>query len=580
MDDNYDFFISYASENLRFASNLYERLRALYFRVFFDRRQVAPGDDFAIEIEQAIERTEILVALVSKRSRDAPWHRSEMSRAREGSCKLVPVLLPGTDINDAPLGLETLSHISWGAEDDAGEVALRLSLLRGTVPRCSAFRATGSSAPFVIELLTQPILLEPHCGRLNITIDRTSVGSEALVSNAGKRELIAGVLKGDNWEWAWRKDREIHDFILAGDETKGVLQIGRNGFPLRWASGGTLSVVTVRGRKGKWTPFLFRDIHPIGWNIPLGASCSEREFSNPWGFMLRGLYKELLVVSKDRKSAKPFALWPIVDTVPQLLREIAENARRHADARYICDRLSWLAFPYADSEQFERAFPKPRIDCVPLKTNAVIRFRQGPLSGDGDDRCEWPNVLVCFNLFELGIEVVTVMEYLLGSDDIILDGEVIPDEEERRPQLVRMPVALISHEYLRRVFTGAPANPLCLVSPLVRDSEGAWERGLPSVLPVSRPREDEIILFNWDAKKRAQAAKGDPGVHELDQRAAKRHTRWMINFSEFFYDDKREAYTNTTSNPVPWFTPAAAKLMCYYFADKSRHGESAGGAGW
>ena len=125
-----------------------------------------------------------------------------------------------------------------------------------------------------------------------------------------------------------------------------------------------------------------------------------------------------------------------------------------------------------------------------------------------------------------------------------------------------MPVALISHKYLRKNFGNADFQ-LNYVYPEIIALEPVVN---PSHMPKEAPDTDEIIIFSWDAERRRLIAFSDVNsldLHESDRHAGERHRNWIQNFSRYFFDSEGNP---SNSGPVPWFTPASAKIVSYYFA--------------
>ena len=159
------------------------------------------------------------------------------------------------------------------------------SEFRGIAPRELVFgRKEGLPGQvFAAEILTRPIVLRRSGGILEIHIDRRGV-KNAVYTTEGKNRLCRETLQGARLETARRLDEDIHAFMVeAGDGS--WLEIPVPEIPLRWASGGVLPVVAWRG--DVWSPFFFRDISPVGWNIAAGSSETEAELCRPVAFGLR-----------------------------------------------------------------------------------------------------------------------------------------------------------------------------------------------------------------------------------------------------------------------------------------------------
>ena len=320
---------------------------------------------------------------------------------------------------------------------------------------------------------------------------------------------------------AWNTARSVPGVgcIMMSAIDAGRMEVGHDG--LRWASGGVLSVVRWRDRD--WTPFFFRDIPPFGWNISLGGSDKGDDLTRPEAFLEREFLEETLVLRGDRMRAFVFG------RDGDLERAVA-CAHEHLQRRAARDDLFV-------SEQDEPIEVRP----APTIMKCVIR--------DGDSEHVVQDVLVCINRLEAAIEVVRAVRYELGDDDYVLDGELLePAGQKAPPDLIRMPVAMISHDYLRRAF-GA--------------TWGDFEHAGTLQPSVNGPRMDaeDFVLFEPDVIRRRDIREGrDPHATPFER---KRYADWTQRFGMHFYNDNDEP---SAHDPCTLFTLPAAKLISYYFA--------------
>ena len=167
------------------------------------------------------------------------------------------------------------------------------------------------------------------------------------------------------------------------------------------------------------------------------------------------------------------------------------------------------------------------------------------------------NVLVCFSLLDLGIEVVKVFEYDMPRPETMLDGEIQetlnPKSGKLERELVRMPIALMSLDYLRRTFGKRSRWQTYTAGPQ------------PSIeIPAEAvPGKDDIELFTYDVRRRMEifrSGQGSPFEQE-------RFRGWYDTFRENFLDDKGEP---SCSKPSRLFVPGTAKILNLYFATVDR----------
>jgi len=602
----YDFFIGYASPDRDKAEELFKLLRP-DFRVFIDTDGIKPGEIWMEAIKNAQRSSRVNIIMISNKASIAYYQMEEIANAiqlmREpGSLiRVVPVYLQESDpdsFGNIPYGLRILQGIKYDRKTGMKAIADKLhSLLpkpgKPAIPssiglfgpgidwRDTVFKKKHSLPDmpvFAIELLTQPIVLE-RCdnGRTLVVIDRTKV-ENAVYTTEGKNWLCKKFVNGKVEQWAMTKDKEIHDFLIQGKPERSDYSLPLHNFPLRWASGGVLSVVKIPGREGLWTPFFFRDIPPVGWNISLGSSENNDELDNPWGFLLREFLEETLIHSPApaglprRRVVKTFEVGPALDGFKLQRKRANLFSQKHRDLRKLTDAVNF---------QFRSKDRNYIIPCDLGTTMTDIKICGRKENNSQNDllRPVWKDVIVCFNLMELGIEVVKVLEYELAKGDEILDGEILDRRDkntgEEWQELVRMPVALISHNYLKKAFglrTGLfePYYPdlYRYIDGVIGDKPEQVNQ--PSVLPKIPLGTEDIIIFPKDAVRRKEICErilnGDElSVHPSDRKAFDRHMLWQKNFGHYFLDQSGKPSSN---NPAPWFTFASAKTMSYYFANK------------
>ncbi len=412
----------------------------------------------------------------------------------------------------------------------------------GVLPRTVVFGSEFlPGQEYAIELLTAPLLLRRNSrGGVTLTVNRDGV-TEALISTEGKREICERVYDNDpdKITAARRLDAEIHRYLL-GRSAVESLALRLDDHPLRWASGGVFSVVRWRDRL--WTPFFFRDIKPYGWNIALGSSERGDDLSDPWTYLMREFLEETLVLNTAPRDGRVLDFKRFLfDRVkfPEETRRAEAFAAVHLLERHRRDRLKIRAT--AEPGRLGEPDSSLYVDVDLLPTRNVVEIvRAGELR-------ECRNVLLCINLLELGIEVVKVAEYALDDGDEMLDGEL--SFSGAHPELVRMPMALISHEYLSGAF---------------QDEELRYEGTTESSVTAPPIPPGAIHIFDFDARRRRQIALG--GKHESTDWERKRYGPWLEKFGKNFFDEAGQVSTN---NACTLFTPASAKVASYYFAQSS-----------
>jgi hypothetical protein len=412
---------------------------------------------------------------------------------------------------------------------------------------------------YAILLLRNNIRLDRDDGKIAVTIDRRQV-KDVIYSNAGKAAIYAKYFH-ENKKILEDLDEEVQRYLLGQNFTpkhlvqdkdkrgSWLIPLREKGFPLRWASGGVLSIVTYRKRK--YVPVFFRDIRPYGWNISLGSS--ERQFKaddktvqegvvndewdDPWAIIRREFLEESLVLN-GKPTDENLAFKRFRANVPISTRREERYAERHAIKRMEEDGL--------DIQRGQVAIPLT----ATFSTDTNVRLTV--VKDSKNKRCI-DDVLVCFSFLDLGIEVVKVAEYRLNDEDTMLDGEIHPGKASGESELVRMPIALISCKYLAQQFG---------------DSQdfGKWYRytegPAPSIWVDAPPGKDDAILFEYDIEQRMMVVQGKQRKKPASEWLQSRCLGWYDCFGDHFVN--RDGSIDR-GNLSALFVPATAKILNMYF---------------
>lgn len=108
----YDFFISYVrSEASEFARNLELELRQKDYTCFFDQSEITAGEEFEQRIQKALNRSKVLLLVVSNQVSERPYVRFEVETFLN---KRKPVCVPiSFDGSASDLPWPTLRQINW-----------------------------------------------------------------------------------------------------------------------------------------------------------------------------------------------------------------------------------------------------------------------------------------------------------------------------------------------------------------------------------------------------------------------------------------------------------------------------------
>jgi hypothetical protein len=337
------------------------------------------------------------------------------------------------------------------------------------------------------------------------------------------------------------------DFIRNAPDGES-LPIDTTNLPLRWASGGVLSIVNWRGRK--WVPLFFRDIQPYGWNLSLGSTeryfdkggieinnddySLEAELCWPWKFLIREFLEETVILERYPQLGRECRRRKFVFAQDLQVRVSQEQALKFAEEHIdLRSNQDGLTIEHGDTI-------RPR---VISDTIIDLGIEGSETSAEEGEVHGLVDVLVAINPLEIGIEVVKVLEYGLGEENVILDGEVYLINNKQ--QMVRMPVGLVSLEYLYKTFGSKTFQLKYDDSDIQPSVEGS-------------PFEArDIHVWEWDIDRR----KDEWSKREATSWEMQRYLNWQQNFEGNFLK-------GLAGNPsiIPRnFTPATAKLMNLFF---------------
>ncbi len=405
---------------------------------------------------------------------------------------------------------------------------------------------------FAVELLTKPIIIrrDKINGRFSVTINRSEV-EKSIISTAAKTELCKKYVK--DRVGLEELDYEIHQFMLGNSqEEEFVIDLPALGIPLRWASGGVLSVVNIErdNQLEKWTPFFFRDIDPYGWNISLGSSerqfneqnkCTkqiEEELNYPWSFIYREFMEETLILESKPAPDKTGSYKRFYfgeELAKKQQKEAYQFSKEHISMRR---EEEGLLFKMSKANTNSMTNDSLEVQAASTNIDLIVIDRFGNV-------CKMKNVLVTFNLLELGIEIIKVLEYTLEDHNYILDGEVLYRKNGQK-ELVRMPCALISHEALKRSF--APDN----YSP-------RYTSDIQPTYIANNINKDEIKIYEWDIDQREKRMNASSSqVSEAEKQ------RYRNSYHRFEGVFKNRTYR---LGEIPnYFIPGTAKALSLYFS--------------
>ncbi len=219
--------------------------------------------------------------------------------------------------------------------------------------------------------------------------------------------------------------------------------------PLRWASGGIIPIVEYDN--SYWLMIFYRNIKPMGWNLPIGASESLEEQVDINKLIFREALEEIVLLDKEPSRGHRVVQKIIVPNQVlegeigvrrKIIKLIQKHTRRHRELRRIHDRIHIevpvLKNMFLEESEESRYWVVART--LPLRMGVKI---ENDLPIHQINRLH--NIVFIINPLELGIEILYPLVFKMDKDDHILSGEIWEPAEA----LIRLPVMLISVKYIK-----------------------------------------------------------------------------------------------------------------------------------
>jgi hypothetical protein len=108
-------FISHVNEDQYFVNLLAELLRYHYINIWYCRFSIEAGDKFMVEIDEAIDKSNTLIAVVSKNTLKSNWTKKEISnfQGKKPGAKIIPIILEKINLDDLVPGLGAYQFIDF-----------------------------------------------------------------------------------------------------------------------------------------------------------------------------------------------------------------------------------------------------------------------------------------------------------------------------------------------------------------------------------------------------------------------------------------------------------------------------------
>lgn len=548
------FFISYNHLDKDLALELITNLKHWKFNCFIDE-VIAFNEDFRERINRELTTSSDLFVFISENSIHSQWVGFEIGIAKGAGINVIPIIISPCQV---PTLLEPYKYLTINDHIDKIkliELLIQLEFFEDGFVSKNLMQDYPKRFPnevFAEEVLKQSMQLIRNQQKIQIQINRNDI-DYVLISNKGKKYFCDKYILDE--QNAKKLDIEIHNFQMnESNENRIIIPIDQ--YPIRWMSGGTLSIVNFKNKE--WIPLFFRDIDPIGWNISLGGS--ERDFSAenrngvfnslnqdlncPVNVMLREFLEETLILDKAPDESEPANImrfiWDGVVNIEQQKEKAERFSRNHVRLRQNNDLLNILADTNR-SDEFLRFGIPTSFD----KTNTTIQI----LDGEANRIFQEWNILAAINILELGIEIVKIINYEIKDNYYFLDGEILKHSDDSE-ELVRMPFILLSIDYLKKKLSNIDISTIFATG---RQS---------SFIIDGLIDNDEVILFDWDIKQRIRISKNT--TINKEDKEVNRYRNWYGNFGIRYFCNNENQIIKSKLPLI--FTPSTVKLLKYYFA--------------
>jgi len=177
-------FISYARADSDFVLKLAKDLRAANVNFWLDQLDIAAGERWDQSIQEALEKSETLLLVLTPQSVASQNVMDEVAYALHTKKLVVPLLHKSCDV---PFRVQRLQHIDFIDDYDAGVCRLLSALHSGHPPRGSATPQTETEHPADPP---RPTRVSPAPVKAKGGFNIGGIGGNASFSAAG--DMVAG----------------------------------------------------------------------------------------------------------------------------------------------------------------------------------------------------------------------------------------------------------------------------------------------------------------------------------------------------------------------------------------------------
>jgi hypothetical protein len=115
-------FLSYSHVDRAWVDQFVRSLADRQIDVWYDFHDIKAGDRWQELVQDALRKSQVLVAVLSKNSINRPWMFFEIGAAVADGKRVIPVLIEGVDVRDLPLLLAQFQGVAVEDPNEAGEI--------------------------------------------------------------------------------------------------------------------------------------------------------------------------------------------------------------------------------------------------------------------------------------------------------------------------------------------------------------------------------------------------------------------------------------------------------------------------
>lgn len=385
----------------------------------------------------------------------------------------------------------------------------------------------------------------------------------AIINNSGRR-FLRWLYNGDKeHKQEMRTDNDkFYSFLDYNQRSYQYEHLSDNIF-YRWGSAGALPIVKWRGKK--WIAFVYRDIYPTGWNLPLGGSESELEKGRPGITAIRETFEEIIVserAPKEYSGEKKIRCATRRELYHHYLNYIEGEVNYQANKRRFYREQNEIIQQTCD---FRFETNKDSIECEDENTSLTITVNAGKYNNLRKENPIKGSIFVV-NSYEQAIECIKPICFSINDENELRMGEVDYVEEK----WINNPVILIDYERLNEYFK----------KEIVYINEDHKTFGESMFLDILTESQNyHIFGVNMDDRKKHLAKlkeyKQSLYLKDIFSRKKRKRIDAQINYLENFISSNDNHFTknnkltsgNEKENPGYYLCPVSWKALLYFFSN-------------